>query len=172
MKGKTVADNNGEIRNNLRDAGEALLLAGSSLGAALGKVAGELSERFQSTSDEARTNLNAATSEGDVRNVASNFVDEAEKLFNSLRERDLQISDDLKETVTTKVNEVRAALNERLDKALDGVDDKGVMSDIRSRFDGLVERLQDQFTNTTGDGDIIDGEILETDETDSNNTAN
>lgn len=157
--------NNNEIRDNLRDAGDALLMAGSSLGAALGKVAGDLTERFRATSDEARANFDSATTEGEVRTAATSFTDEAEKLFNSLRERDLQFTDDLKETVTAKINEARANFNDRLAKTdtSGSAEAQGVVSEIRARFEELVARIQDQVSNASTNGDIIDGEIIESD---------
>lgn len=159
------ANDNNEVRDNLRDAGEALLMAGSSIGAALSKVAGDLTDRFKSTSDEARANFDSATTEGEVRSAATSFTEEAEKLLNSLRERDLQFTDDLKETVTAKINEARANFNDRLAKAdtSGSTEAQGVVSEIRARFEELVARIQDQVSNSTADGDIIDGEIIESD---------
>lgn len=171
-------------RDNLREAGDALLAAGSAIGAALGKFAGELPERFKAASDSARETLNAASTEGEVRSVATNWANEAEKVFNSLRERDLKFTDDAKATLRNTVNDVRASFNERVDNT----DTSGVenaVSEIRDRFESLVERVQAQFsgddaatgaaagtetdttTTTTGkhakatDADVIDGEVVE-----------
>ena len=92
-------------------------------------------------------------------------AEEAEKLLNSLRERDLQFTDDLKETVTAKINEARANFNDRLAKAdtSGSTEAQGVVSEIRARFEELVARIQDQVSNSTANGDIIDGEIIESD---------
>lgn len=156
-------------RDNLREAGDALLAAGSALGAAIGKFAEGLPDRFKSASDTARETLNQATTEGEVRSVATNWVNEAEKVFNNLRERDLKFTDDAKESLRRSVADIRESFNERLDNAnTDGVEK--TVDDLRSRFDTFVDRLQNQFaaepkpTDTEAaqaGADIIDGEVVE-----------
>ena len=96
MTDQTSDNTNGkdsEIRSNLREAGDALLAAGSSIGAAFSKATGELSDKFKMATEEARQNLSSASTEGEVRGAATNFADEAEKLFNNFRERDIQFTD-------------------------------------------------------------------------------
>lgn len=156
-------------RDNLREAGDALLAAGSALGAAIGKFAEGLPDRFKSASDTARETLNQATTEGEVRSVATNWVNEAEKVFNNFRERDLKFTDDAKESLRRSVADIRESFNDRLDKAnTAGVEN--TVDDLRSRFDTFVDRLQNQFaaepkpTDTEAaqaDADIIDGEVVE-----------
>ena len=149
-----------EVRNNLREAGDALLSAGSAIGAALTKATGELSDRFKTATEDARQNLSNANTEGEVRGAATNFTDEAEKLFNSLRERDLQFTDDVKAKLRSTIDEARAAFNERLEGTQTaGIE--GTVEDLRTRFEGLVQRIQDQFAGEKIDGDIIDGEIVD-----------
>ena len=95
-----------------------------------------------------------------MRGAATNFTDEAEKLFNSLRERDLQFTDDVKAKLRSTIDEARAAFNERLDGTqTEGIE--GTVDDLRARFEGLVQRIQDQFAGEKTDGDIIDGEIVD-----------
>ena len=172
------AQRSGEVRDNLREAGDALLAAGSSLGAALGKFAEGVPERFKSATDSARETLNSANTEGEVRSWAANVTNEAEKAFNSFRERDVKFTEDAKATLRSSVADVRASFNERLDK-LDSKSETegGVIDDLRGRFDSLVNRLQDQFagedtkagkdaeqpagTGRVVDGEVIDGEVLE-----------
>lgn len=162
-------ENNSEVRDNLREAGDALLAAGSAIGAAFGKFAEGLPERFKSASDSARETLNAATTEGEVRSWAANVTNEAEKAFNSLRDRDLKFTDDAKASLSKSVADIRQSFNERLDRVDAGGSEtaESTLKDLRTRFDGLVERIQDQFTGdaeTAGRheaGDIIDGEIVE-----------
>ena len=152
--------NNNEVRNNLREAGDALLSAGSAIGAALTRATGELSDRFKTATEDARQNLSNANTEGEVRGAATNFTDEAEKLFNSLRERDLQFTDDVKAKLRSTIDDARAAFNERLDSTqTEGIE--GTVDDLRARFEGLVQRIQDQFAGEKTDGDIIDGEIVD-----------
>ena len=152
--------NNDEVRNNLREAGDALLSAGSAIGAALTRATGELSDRFKTATEDARQNLSNANTEGEVRGAATNFTDEAEKLFNSLREGDLQFTDDVKAKLRSTIDEARAAFNERLDGTqTEGIE--GTVDDLRARFEGLVQRIQDQFAGEKTDGDIIDGEIVD-----------
>ena len=149
-----------EVRNNLREAGDALLSAGAAIGVALSKATGELSDRFKTATEDARQNLSNANTEGEVRGAATNFTDEAEKLFNSLRERDLQFTDDVKAKLRSTIDEARAAFNERLDGTqTEGIE--GTVDDLRARFEGLVQRIQDQFAGEKTDGDIIDGEIVD-----------
>ena len=149
-----------EVRNNLREAGDALLSAGAAIGAALSKATGELSDRFKTATEDARQNLSNANTEGEVRGAATNFTDEAEKLFNSLRERDLQFTDDVKAKLRSTIDDARAAFNERLDSTqAEGIE--GTVDDLRARFEGLVQRIQDQFAGEKTDGDIIDGEIVD-----------
>ena len=153
-------DTGEEVRNNLREAGDALLSAGSAIGAALTKATGELSDRFKTATEDARQNLSSANTEGEVRGAATNFTDEAEKLFNSLRERDLQFTDDVKAKLRSTIDEARAAFNERLEGTQTaGIE--GTVEDLRTRFEGLVQRIQDQFAGEKIDGDIIDGEIVD-----------
>ena len=153
-------DTGEEVRNNLREAGDALLSAGAAIGAALSKATGELSDRFKSATEDARQNLSNANTEGEVRGAATNFTDEAEKLFNSLREGDLQVTDDVKAKLRSTIDEARAAFNERLDGTqTEGIE--GTVDDLRARFEGLVQRIQDQFAGEKTDGDIIDGEIVD-----------
>lgn len=172
------AQRSGEVRDNLREAGDALLAAGSALGAALGKFAEGVPERFKSATDSARETLNSANTEGEVRSWAANVTNEAEKAFNSFRERDVKFTEDAKETLRSSVADVRASFNERLDK-LDSKSETegGVIDDLRGRFDSLVNRLQDQFagedtkagkdaeqhagTGRVVDGEVIDGEVVE-----------
>lgn len=171
------AQRSGEVRDNLREAGDALLAAGSALGAALGKFAEGVPERFKSATDSARETLNSANTEGEVRSWAANVTNEAEKAFNSFRERDVKFTEDAKETLRSSVADVRASFNERLDK-LDSKSETegGVIDDLRGRFDSLVNRLQDQFagedtkagkdaeqpagTGRVVDGEVIDGEVV------------
>lgn len=154
-------NNNGEeVRKNLREAGDALLSAGSAIGAALTKATGELSDRFKTATEDARQNLSNANTEGEVRGAATNFTDEAEKLFNSLRERDLQFTDDVKAKLRSTIDEARAAFNERLDGTqTEGIE--GTVDDLRARFEGLVQRIQNQFAGEKTGGDIIDGEVVD-----------
>ena len=127
-------DTGEEVRNNLREAGDALLSAGSAIGAALSKATGELSDRFKTATEDARQNLSNANTEREVRGAATNFTDEAEKLFNSLRERDLQFTDDVKAKLRSTIDEARAAFNERLDGTqTEGIE--GTVDDLRARFE-------------------------------------
>ena len=64
-----------EVRENLREAGDALVAAGSAIGTAIGKATGELSDRFKTATESARQNLAQATTDHDVRNAASGFTD-------------------------------------------------------------------------------------------------
>ena len=154
-----------EARANLREAGDAILAAGSAIGAAIGKFAEGLPERFKNASDSARQTMNAATTEGEVRSVASNFTNEAEKVFNSLRERDLKFTEDAKAKLSSTITDIRSSFNDRMDK----VDTSGVdntITELRSRFDDLVDRVQKQFAgdaDTTHGDDVIDGEVVSTD---------
>lgn len=172
------AQRSGEVRDNLREAGDALLAAGSALGAALGKFAGGVPERLKSATDSARETLNSANSEGEVRSWAANVTNEAEKAFNSFRERDVKFTEDAKETLRSSVADVRASFNERLDKLDSNSETEGgVIDDLRGRFESLVDRLQNQFagedaktgkdaerpagTSRVVDGEVIDGEVVE-----------
>ena len=160
LNNNTENNTGDEVRNNLREAGDALLSAGSAIGAALTKATGELSDRFKTATEDARQNLSNANTEGEVRGAATNFTDEAEKLFNSLRERDLQFTDDVKAKLRSTIDDARAAFNERLDSTqTEGIE--GTVDDLRARFEGLVQRIQDQFAGEKTDGDIIDGEIVD-----------
>lgn len=166
---ESAAETTSEVRDNLREAGDALLTAGSAIGAALGKFAEGLPERFKSASDSARETLNAASTEGEVRSWAANVTNEAEKAFNSLRERDLKFTDDAKASLSKSVADIRQSFNDRLDRVDAGGSEtaESTLHDLRTRFDSLVERIQDQFAGdaeTAGrhePGDIIDGEIVE-----------
>ena len=164
-----------EIRGNLREAGDALLSAGAALGAALGKFVEGLPDRFAGTADKARETLNTATTEGEVSSVATNFTNEAEKVFNSFRDRDLKFTEDAKQSVMGAINDIRDNFNKRLDDA-DTEGAEGVFADVRERFDGLVERIQEQFSAVKEDvedavaearstdvreHDVIDGEVIE-----------
>lgn len=163
---------NNEVRDNLRQAGDALLTAGSALGAAFSKAVKGLPERFKDASDSARETLNSATTEGEVRSVAQNFTNEAEKVFNQLRERDLKFTEDTKEALRSKVSEIRASFNKEMDQAEAGditEDAQNVIGDLRTRFDDLVARLQNQFAGEQREGDIIEGEIVPDDITDTAN---
>ena len=160
LNNNTENNTGDEVRNNLREAGDALLSAGSAIGAALTRATGELSDRFKTATEDARQNLSNANTEGEVRGAATNFTDEAEKLFNSLRERDLQFTDDVKAKLRSTIDDARAAFNERLDSTqTEGIE--GTVDDLRARFEGLVQRIQDQFAGEKTDGDIIDGEIVD-----------
>lgn len=154
---------NTQVRENLREAGDALLAAGSALGAAFGKAFEGLPERFKNASESARETLNSATSEGEIRSVAQNFTNEAEKVFNQLRERDLKFTEDTKESLRGKVADIRANFNKQMDEAEKGdvaQDAKDAIGDLRGRFDDLVARVQSQFAGEGREGDIIDGEIV------------
>ena len=158
--GATTGGDAGEVRNNLREAGDALLAAGSAIGAALSKATGELSDRFKMATEDARQNLSSASTEGEVRGAASSFTEEAERLFNNFRDRDLQFTDDVKAKLRSTIDDARKAFNERLENTqTEGIE--GTVDDLRSRFEGLVERIQDQFAGEKADGDIIDGEIVD-----------
>ncbi|QYH20348.1 hypothetical protein JKI95_05630 [Corynebacterium aquatimens] len=157
-------------RDNLREAGDALLAAGSALGAAIGKFAEGLPERFKNASDSARESLNQAATEGEVRSIATNWANEAEKVFNNFRERDLKFTDDARATLTGAVKDIRESFNERMDK----VDTSGVENtvvDLRTRFDAFADRLQNQFAaepkpadaEAGVHADVIDGEVVEAD---------
>lgn len=165
----TNEETTSEVRDNLREAGDALLAAGTAIGAAFGKFAEGLPERFKSASESARETLNSANTEGEVRSWAANVTNEAEKAFNSLRERDLKFTDDAKASLSKSVADIRQSFNERIDRVDAGGSEtaESTLTDLRTRFDDLVERIQDQFTsdnNAAGRheaGDIIDGEIVE-----------
>lgn len=172
------AQRSGEVRDNLREAGDALLAAGSALGATLGKFAEGVPERLKSATDSARETLNSVNTEGEVRSWAANVTNEAEKAFNSFRERDVKFTEDAKETLRSSVADVRASFNERLDKLDSNSETEGgVIDDLRGRFESLVDRLQNQFagedakagkdaerpadTSRVVDGEVIDGEVVE-----------
>ncbi|GEM_PF-677898 len=181
-----AADETGaeEVRSNLREAGDALLAAGSALGAAFGKAFEGLPDRVKSASDSARASLDNATTDGEVRSWATNFTNEAEKAFNSFRERDLKFTDDAKEGLRNRVADIRASFDERMDKVGSNAEgeETNVVADLRNRFNGLVDRIQSQFgeqgtatgtatdtvtdsaTGTPADtakrGDIIEGEVV------------
>ncbi|MEH0147494.1 CGLAU_01105 family protein [Corynebacterium sp. Q4381] len=165
----TTEETSSEVRDNLREAGDALLAAGSAIGAAFGKFAEGLPERFKIASDSARETLNSANTEGEVRSWAANVTNEAEKAFNSLRERDLKFTDDAKASLSKSVADIRQSFNERLDRvdASGSETAESTLKDLRTRFDDLVERIQDQFTSSEDAagrheaGDIIDGEIVD-----------
>lgn len=165
----TNGETTSEARDNLREAGDALLAAGTAIGAAFGKFAEGLPERFKSASESARETLNSANTEGEVRSWAANVTNEAEKAFNSLRERDLKFTDDAKASLSKSVADIRQSFNERIDRVDAGGSEtaESTLKDLRTRFDDLVERIQDQFTsdnNAAGRheaSDIIDGEIVE-----------
>lgn len=132
LNNNTENNTGDEVRNNLREAGDALLSAGSAIGAALTRATGELSDRFKTATEDARQNLSNANTEGEVRGAATNFTDEAEKLFNSLRERDLQFTDDVKAKLRSTIDDARAAFNERLDSTqAEGIE--GTVDDLRDR---------------------------------------
>lgn len=165
-------NNNNEMRDNLREAGDALLAAGSALGAAFGKFAEGVPERFKSATDSAREKLSSANTEGEVRSWAANVTNEAEKAFNSYRERDVKFTDEAKQSLRSSVADVRTNFNERMDK-LDKKDDSTI-KDLRDRFESLVDRIQEQFAgddakhagesgskSAGNDGKIIDGEVVE-----------
>lgn len=166
------SSNNNEVRDNLREVGDALLAAGSALGAAFGKFAEGVPERFKSATDSARETLSSANTEGEVRSWAANVTNEAEKAFNSFRERDVKFTDDAKQSLRSSVADVRANFNERMDK-LDKKDGDSTIKDLRDRFESLVDRIQDQFAGDDAakgagesksagtDGKIIDGEVVE-----------
>lgn len=159
----------GAVRDNLREAGDALLTAGSALGSAFGKFADGLPERFKSATDSARETLNSAKTEGEVRSWAANVTNEAEKAFTSFRERDVKFTDDAKASLHRSVTDVSENFNQRMDKLTN--DEDGAIKEMRTRFDGLVDRIQSQFSNDdkaedkSAKGDVIDGEVVETSET-------
>lgn len=140
----TVNNEGNEIRDNVREAGEALLAAGAALGAAVGKLVEGLPERVSDASEKARATLNSATTEGEVSSVATNFTNEAEKVFNSFRDRDLKFTEDAKNSVLGAINDIREGFNKRLQDAdTDGAE--AAIAEVRQRFDGLVERIQEQL---------------------------
>lgn len=165
-----------EVRSNLREAGDALLSAGSALGAAFGKAFEGLPERVKSVSESARASLDNATTDGEVRSWATNFTNEAEKAFNSFRERDLKFTDDAKEGLRNRVADIRASFDERMDKVGSNAEgeETNVVADLRNRFNGLVDRIQSQFgeqgtaastpagtpADTGQREDIIEGEVV------------
>lgn len=159
----------GAVRDNLREAGNALLTAGSALGSAFGKFADGLPGRFKSATDSARETLNSAKTEGEVRSWAANVTNEAEKAFTSFRERDVKFTDDAKASLRRSVTDVSENFNQRMDKLTN--DEDGAIKEMRTRFDGLVDRIQSQFSNDdkaegkSAKGDVIDGEVVETSET-------
>ena len=66
----------------------------------------------------------------------------------------------MKAKLRSTIDEARAAFNERLDGTqTEGIE--GTVDDLRARFEGLVQRIQDQFAGEKTDGDIIDGEIVD-----------
>lgn len=160
----TNSTSNGEIRENLREAGDALLAAGSALGAAFSKAVEGLPERFKNASDSARETLNNASTEGEVRTIAANFTNEAEKAFNQLREGDLKLTEDVKATLRSKMEDIRTTFNERMDKAETEGEEQDALRDLRERFDDLVARIQAQFSDSVEERDIIDGEIVDGEE--------
>lgn len=155
---------NGEVRENLREAGDALLAAGSALGAAFSKAVEGLPERFKNASDSARQTLNNASTDGEVRTIAANFTNEAEKAFNQLRERDLKLTEDAKAALRSKMADIRTTFNQRMDDAETEGEEQDALRDLRERFDDLVARIQAQFQDDKGEADIIDGEIVDREE--------
>ena len=149
-----------EVRENLREAGDALVAAGSAIGTAIGKATGELSDRFKTATESARQNLAQAKTDHDVRNAASGFTDEAERLFNNLRERDVTFTDDMKAKVRDSIADARRNFNERMDTT-ETAGTKSAFDDVRERFDGLMARVQDQFGDKKQQGDIIDADIVD-----------
>ena len=66
----------------------------------------------------------------------------------------------MKAKLRSTIDEARAAFNERLDGTqTEGIE--GTVDDLRTRFEGLVQRIQDQFAGEKTGGDIIDGEVVD-----------
>lgn len=156
----TAADG---LRANLRDAGQALLAAGSSLGSLLSKQAGKYAEdlpgKLKAATASARERLDSASDESEVRAAASNFVAEAEKQFQAFQKRDLELSDEVMATLRSTVEDVRGTFNSKIDE-LRAKDTDGVLEDVRQRLEDLFGRVQEQFAGKEETPDIIEGEIV------------
>lgn len=169
----TNQNNNEEnISDNLREAGDALKAAGSALGAAFGKAIDGLRNRVE-TNDTTNDTQKATTTEDparDIRTLANNLTAEAERIFNDLRERDLKFTEDTKATVRSKLAEMRTAIDERSEKA-ETPDERNALDDLRTRFEGFVDRVQSQFKAAEKEAekeaqkreDIIEGEVVQGD---------
>lgn len=156
----TAADG---LRANLREAGQALLAAGSSLGALLSKqadkYAGDLPGKLKAATVSARERLDNASNEGEVRAAASSFVAEAEKQFQAFQQRDLEFSDELVRTLRGTLDEARGTFNTKIAE-LRAKDTDGVLEDVRQRLEELFGRVQEQFGGKEEAPDIIEGEIV------------
>ena len=161
----------GDLRANLRDAGQAIVAAGSSLGAMISKHAGkyteDLPEKLKSATISARERLDQADSEGEIRAAASNFVAEAEKQFKAFQQRDLEFSDDVKGSLQKAVEDARGLFNEKIGELRGGgagpppgQGADSVLDDVRERLESLFARVQEQFGGANQRPDIIDGEIV------------
>ena len=134
----------GDLRANLRDAGQAIVAAGSSLGAMISKHAGkyteDLPEKLKSATTSARERLDQADSEGEIRAAASNFVAEAEKQFKAFQQRDLEFSDDVKGSLQKAVEDARGLFNEKIGELRGGGAGTvgGAGSEGRSEVGGVV----------------------------------
>lgn len=154
------------LRANLRDAGQALVAAGSSLGSMLSKHAGkyteDLPEKLKAATSSARERLDKASDEGEVRAAASNFVAEAEKQFQAFQQRDLEFTDDVMRTLRNAVEDARGTFNDKIAE-LRTADTDGVLEDVRQRLEELFSRVQAQFGAKDTHPDIIEGEIVSED---------
>lgn len=158
--------------------------------------------RFRAASQEAREKFSGARSADDLRAATSSFAGHAEDIIRDVagsarravgETRSSSSVDEAKEAFSQAVSSVRSSFDETVEAVRErrGTSDsgpgsadhdeaEGLIADLRQRLDDLIERasfigggeVNASTTGPAGDPDIIDGEVVVSDESATDNTNN
>lgn len=153
--------------------------------------------RFRAATHEAREKLGGARSADDLKAATSSFAGHAEDIIRDVagsarraagETRSSNSVEEAKEAFSRAVSSVRSSFDEtveavrsrRAEGGSDTEDADSLIADLRRRLDDLIERagtigggeVKASTTGPAGDPDIIEGEVVSDDATDSTNKEN
>lgn len=140
-----------EHNSTLRDVGEALLVAGNSLGSVIGKFAenlrqdgADVAEQLRGAVENAREAFNAAGNDNDFKAAASSFVADMDGVFSNLGDNVSETGDSVeaseaKDALRLTVMEIR----DTFANAAETIDVDGKVDELKERLEALVAKVQD-----------------------------
>ncbi|WP_288833060.1 CGLAU_01105 family protein [uncultured Corynebacterium sp.] len=140
-----------------------------------------LTEQFKAAINNARSSFNSADNDRDFRAAASSFATDAEGILRDLtgslsRAGDATVksphTEDAKAAFGDALSEVREAFNQAVagvrNRAEESdIDAEGTVNDLRSRLEGLIGKVTEQFDKPKAqdaNGDVVDGEVVAEDD--------
>lgn len=125
-----------EKNSGLRDIADALLVAGQSVGEAVGKLGGDVTEQLKQAVDNARSTFDGAGDDKELKDAVSSFASDAESIVRNIG--DSTEADEAKDALKLVAEEIRDAFG--------NID----ADDAKQRIESVVARVQERVADLGG----------------------